>query len=64
VRGITPPAESGGDVTLLMQHQYFDGMTDCHIMLVQWTGGGDFYREIESGPARFRHCRWCAFTAP
>jgi hypothetical protein len=47
VRGITPPAENGGAVTLLVEHKYFDGMTDCHIMLVQWTGGGDFTARLK-----------------
>jgi hypothetical protein len=47
VRGITPPAEKGGDLTLLVQHKYFDGLTDCHIMLVQWTGGGDFTAKLK-----------------
>lgn len=51
VRGITPAAEPGGDVTLLIQHLYFDGETDCHIMLVQWTGGGDFTAKLKVEPA-------------
>ena len=51
VRGNTPPAESGGDVTLLVEHKYFDGMTDCHIMLVQWTGSGDFTAKLKVDPA-------------
>lgn len=51
VRGITPPAEKGGEVTLLVQHKYFDGLTDCHIMLVQWTGGGDFTAKLTVDPA-------------
>ena len=51
VRGITPPAENGGEVTLLVEHKYFDGMTDCHIMLVQWTGDGDFTARLKVDPA-------------
>jgi len=51
VRGITPPAESGGEVTLLVEHKYFDGETDCHIMLVQWTGGGDFTAKLKVNSA-------------
>ena len=51
VRGITAAAEPGGDVTLLIQHQYFDGETDCHIMLVQWTGDGDFTAKLKVDPA-------------
>jgi hypothetical protein len=50
VRGMTPPAEKGGAVTLLVQHKYFDGLTDCHIMLVQWTGGGDFTARLTVDP--------------
>jgi hypothetical protein len=51
VRGIVAPAQSGGDVRLLVEHKYFDGMTDCHIMLVQWTGGGDFTARLKVDPA-------------
>lgn len=51
VRGIAPPAEKGSFVTLLVEHKYFDGMTDCHIMLVQWTGGGDFQAKLKVDPA-------------
>jgi hypothetical protein len=51
VRGITPPGEKGGDLTLLVQHKYFDGLTDCHIMLVQWTGGGDFTAKLKADTA-------------
>jgi len=51
VRGITAPAQPGGDATLLVEHKYFDGMTDCHIMLVQWTGGGDFTAKLKVDPA-------------
>ena len=51
VRGITPPAEKDGDTTLLIEHKYFDGMTDCHIMLVQWTGGGDFTARLKMDAA-------------
>lgn len=51
VRGITRPKESGGPTTLLVEHKYFDGMTDCHIMLVQWTGGGDFTAKLKVDPS-------------
>jgi len=51
VRGITPPPQPGGEVTLLIEHKYFDGMTDCHIMLVQWTGGGDFTAKLNVDPS-------------
>jgi hypothetical protein len=52
VRGITPPAEKGGDVTLLVQHHFFDGMTDCHIMLVAKSGDGDFVAKLQVDPAQ------------
>jgi len=52
VRGITPPAQPGGDVTLLVQHHYFDGMTDCHIMLVAKSGDGDFVARLKVDPAK------------
>jgi hypothetical protein len=51
VRGISPPVEPGGDETLLIEHKYFDGDTDCHIMLVQWTGDGDFTAKLKLDPA-------------
>jgi hypothetical protein len=52
VRGITPPAQPGGEVTLLVQHHFFDGMTDCHIMLVAKSGDGDFLAKLKVDPAQ------------
>ena len=52
VRGITAPAQQGGDVTLLVQHHFFDGMTDCHIMLVAKSGDGDFVARLKVDPAK------------
>jgi len=51
VRGITPAALPGGDVTLLVQHHFFDGMTDCHIMLVAKSGDGDFRATLKVDPS-------------
>jgi len=51
VRGITPPAQAGGDVTLLVQHHFFDGLSDCHIMLVAKTGDGDFVARLKVDPS-------------
>jgi hypothetical protein len=51
VRGITPAAQGGGDVALLVQHHFFDGETDCHIMLVAKSGDGDFVARIRVDPA-------------
>jgi hypothetical protein len=47
VRGITrvPNSDSW---ELLLEHKYFDGMTDCHIMLVSTSGGGDFTARIQA----------------
>jgi hypothetical protein len=42
VRGITRPAAGDDHWQLLLEHKYFDGMTDCHIMLVSMSGSGDF----------------------
>ena len=56
-------AQTGGDVTLLVQHHFFDGMTDCHIMLVAKSGDGDFVAKLKVIRRRFPRCRWCAFTA-
>jgi hypothetical protein len=47
VRGIS---SSGGKLTLLIQHTYFDGLTDCHIMMVSQAGGGDFHATLEADP--------------
>jgi hypothetical protein len=52
VRGITPPAQQGGEVTLLVQHHFFDGETDCHIMLVAKSGDGDFLARLKVDPAK------------
>jgi hypothetical protein len=32
---------------LLLEHKFFDGMTDCHIMLVSYSGGGDFHATLK-----------------
>jgi hypothetical protein len=51
VRGISL-AQNDREVTLLAQHHYFDGMTDCHIMLVAKTGDGDFEAKLKVDPAK------------
>ena len=48
VRGISKVSGSETAWQLLVQHNYFDGMTDCHIMLVSMSGGGDFRVRIEA----------------
>ncbi len=52
VRGVTPPSQPGGDVALLVQHHFFDGLTDCHIMLVAKSGDGDFVAKLKVDPAQ------------
>jgi hypothetical protein len=52
VRGIAASTQPDGEVTLLLQHHYFDGMTDCHIMLVGKTGDGDFEAKLKVDPAK------------
>lgn len=52
VRGISAAEQPGGDVTLLVQHHFFDGMTDCHIKLVAKSGDGDFTAKLKVDPAR------------
>lgn len=34
------------------QHHYFGGITDCRIMLVAKTGGGDFEARLKVYPAK------------
>ena len=46
VRGISVAPES--TLTLLLDNKYFDGMSDCHIMLVSYAGGGDFSAEVHA----------------
>lgn len=46
VRGISRPQD--GRWRLLLEHKFFDGLTDCHIMLVDIAGSGDFLVEVES----------------
>lgn len=47
VRGINRiPNSDSWD--LLLEHKYFDGMTDCHIMLVSKSGAGDFVARVQA----------------
>jgi|PlaIllAssembly_1097288.scaffolds.fasta_scaffold169294_2 hypothetical protein len=46
IRGISEV--EGGRRRLLLEHKFFDGMTDCHIMLIDIFGSGDFYADIEA----------------
>jgi len=49
VRSSSPAKGDDRGRILLVQQQYFDGMTDCHIMLVSNAGAGDFGAKIASG---------------
>lgn len=48
VRGVKTVADKPDTYDLLLEHKYFDGMTDCHIMLVSESGGGDFIARVSS----------------
>ncbi|HEX4285509.1 MAG TPA: hypothetical protein VHZ28_10485 [Terracidiphilus sp.] len=52
VRGIGATS-SGGDVKLLVEHKFFDGSTDCRIMVVSQSGGGDFVADVKIDPTMF-----------
>lgn len=47
VRGISPAQQGGEKYSLLLENKYFDGMTDCHIMLVSESGSGDFVAHVD-----------------
>jgi hypothetical protein len=48
VRRKSAVMRSKGQWQILVQHKYFDGMTDCHIMLVSMSGSGDFMVRLEA----------------
>jgi hypothetical protein len=48
VRGSSPITGDDHGHDLLVQQKYFDGMTDCHIMLVSNAGAGDFVARLTS----------------
>ncbi|HEX4002463.1 MAG TPA: hypothetical protein VHX36_07420 [Candidatus Acidoferrales bacterium] len=50
VRGITTSGDDPQKYNLLLEQKYFDGLTDCHIMLVAATGGGDFRATLDGSP--------------
>lgn len=47
VRGISQTDTGNKKLTLLLEHKYFDGLTDCHIMMVSQSGSGDFSATLE-----------------
>jgi hypothetical protein len=48
VRGFSSAKGDDHSRSLLIQQNYFDGMTDCHIMLVSNAGAGDFVAKLTS----------------
>jgi hypothetical protein len=48
VRGFTREPNSDSRFTLLLEQKFFDGLTDCHIMMVSVSGGGDFRATVET----------------
>jgi len=48
VRGISRVAGAEDRWQLLLENKYFDGMTDCHIMLVSMSGSGDFLARVQA----------------
>jgi len=46
VRGISKVGD--GHWRCLLEHKFFDGSTDCHIMLVDISGSGDFYSDVDA----------------
>lgn len=49
IRGVLNTKPDGA-ITLLVEQKFFDGLTDCHIMLVSKTGGGDFRANLDRIP--------------
>jgi hypothetical protein len=47
VRGISKVVGTEDRWQLLLENKYFDGMTDCHIMLVSMSGSGDFLARLQ-----------------
>jgi hypothetical protein len=42
VHGASQEKDGDNSYKLLLEQKYFDGMTDCHIMLASHAGAGDF----------------------
>jgi len=51
VRGIAVSEQHKGELDVLLDQHYFDGMTDSHIMLVSYAGGGDFRATVQADAA-------------
>lgn len=46
VRGVRTAGKKPDTYELLLEQKYFDGMSDCHIMLVSKSGAGDFLARV------------------
>jgi len=51
VRGIRDVPGKSDTHELLLEQKYFDGMSDCHIMLVSKSGAGDFIAQVTAKDA-------------
>ena len=51
VRGMSKDPDVANRYHLLLEQKYFDGMTDCHIMLVSIGGSGDFSATLDAAEA-------------
>ncbi|HEY2461640.1 MAG TPA: hypothetical protein VGI16_12570 [Candidatus Acidoferrum sp.] len=47
VRGISQTRLGENKLALLLEQKYFDGITDCHIMMVSQSGDGDFLANLD-----------------
>ena len=50
VRGVSKG--TGGRYELLLEHKYFDGLTDAHILALSFNGAGDFKGVVAHDAAR------------
>lgn len=51
VRGISKDEKTPNQRRLLLEQKYFDGLTDCHIMMVSVSGSGDFLATVDASEA-------------
>lgn len=52
LRGIAGDRSAPEQYSLLLEQKYFDGMTDCHIMLISKSGAGDFQAIVATDKAK------------
>jgi hypothetical protein len=51
VRTISNTGAKKGEFELLLDHKYFDGLTDTHIMALSFNGSGDFKARVHGMPS-------------